>query len=116
MSSAIFVCCNDGGGGKDASQRGCRGRKCSFFSPGFCGAGRVKPPTLPTFVSRRSMGYCATEAPSSLPDESWARIVPQRPQGRCWASFPHGPPGAALTSAGDKVDATACAMITWRVD
>ncbi|KAJ4941022.1 hypothetical protein JOQ06_027309 [Pogonophryne albipinna] len=38
------------------------------------------------------------------------------PQGRCWASVPQGPPGAALASAGDKVDATACAMITWHVE
>lgn len=49
-------------------------------------------------------GLCATEAPSSLLDESWSRIVPQCPQGRAGAvpSSLQGPPGAALTSAVDK--------------
>lgn len=80
-SSAIFVCCNDGGGGKDASQRGCWGRKCSFFSPGFCGA---KPPTLPCFCFLLLYGLCAAEAPSSLPDESLVFVLSHSDHGgRC---------------------------------
>lgn len=116
LSSAVFVYCNDRGGVQDASQRGCRSRKCSFFSPGFCWAGRVKASHVACVYFSPLFGLCAAEAPSSLPDESWACIVPQWPQGRCWASFPRGPPGAVLTSAEDKVDAASCAMITWHVE
>lgn len=65
LSSVISVCCNDGGGWKDASQRGCRGRKCSFFSPGFCGKGRVKPPTLPAFVSLCSVSSVRLRHPAA---------------------------------------------------
>lgn len=31
LSLTIFVCCNDGGGGKDAVQWGCRGQEMFFF-------------------------------------------------------------------------------------
>lgn len=51
-------------------------------------------------------GLRAAEAASRLPDESPGLYFPTvtTGQGRCWASRPQGPPGAALTSAGDKED------------
>lgn len=45
---------------------GVRGRKCSFFSPGFCGAGESKASHVASFfVSRRSVGSVRLEHPAA---------------------------------------------------
>lgn len=74
LSSAIFVCCNDGGGGKDASQRGCRGQEMFFLFPWLLWSRESKASHVACFCFS---ALCAAEAPSSLlPDESRACIVP----------------------------------------
>lgn len=102
-SRCIFVCCNDGGGGKeDASQRGCRGRKCSFFSPGFLWSRESKASHVAcAFVSRRSVRL---KRPAACQTSPGLALSHGDHGGRCWAFLFCGDHRVlALTSAGDKV-------------
>lgn len=49
-------------------------------------------------------GLCAAEAPQQPARRVLGLYCPTvtTGQGRCWTPFPQGPPGAALTSAGEK--------------
>lgn len=93
---------------------GVRAGSVLSFSPGFCGEGRVKPPTLPAFVSLRSAGSVQLKHPAACQMISLELVLSHTGHtGQvCCSSLSAGTTGCCL-GVSRKYDATAsCVVIT----
>lgn len=102
LSSAIFVYCNDGGGGKDASQRGCRGQEVFFLFPWLLLSTESKslPRCLLLFLAR-SLGSVRLKHPAAACQTSPGLVLSHWATGQVLGLLvPQGPPGVAFDVSG----------------